>query len=152
MLLVSSAVLDGSLLHDTRSSPRCWSRATGRAGFTGHGGGSGRHRPPGEAVPGYRLRNVSILTTGSAPSTREPSPGTRGDDLAALCGRALDADGTQPFFTTEPFSGRPASFVPHERLLDEVEAILDGAMDDVPLDELFYRSDRVAGTWTVGRA
>src|SRR5262245_15450217 len=64
----------------------------------------------------------------------------------------LQAYLTQPFFTTEPFSGRPASFVPREGLLDEVEAILDGAMDDVPLDELFYRSDRVVGTWTVGRA
>jgi len=64
----------------------------------------------------------------------------------------LQAYLTQPFFSTEPFSGRAGSFVPRERLLDEVEAILDGVMDDVPLDELFYRSDHGAGSRPVGPA
>ncbi|MEO8602729.1 MAG: sigma-70 family RNA polymerase sigma factor [bacterium] len=48
---------------------------------------------------------------------------------------------TQPFHTTEAFSGRLGSTVPLQRLLDDVEAILAGAVDEVPLPALFYLGD-----------
>jgi hypothetical protein len=45
---------------------------------------------------------------------------------------------SQPFLTTEPFSGVPGAWVRVDEMLDDVEALLAGAVDRVPPAELSY--------------
>lgn len=56
---------------------------------------------------------------------------------------------TQPFRVAEPFNGRPGTTVDPAALLDDVEALLAGACDDRPVDDLAYiGSLETAGSWT----
>ncbi|MDP3963670.1 MAG: F0F1 ATP synthase subunit beta [bacterium] len=49
---------------------------------------------------------------------------------------------TQPFFTTEQFTGKPGAFVPLKDTLDGVEQILNGRHDDVP-EVKFYMVGKI---------
>jgi RNA polymerase sigma factor (sigma-70 family) len=53
--------------------------------------------------------------------------------------RRLEAFLTQPFHTTEAFTGKPGRHVPLRDTLRDVAAILDGACDAVPWESLLYR-------------
>jgi F-type H+-transporting ATPase subunit beta len=53
--------------------------------------------------------------------------------------RRLEAFLTQPFHTTESFTGRPGCHVPLARTVEDAAAILAGACDALPLASLLYR-------------
>jgi F-type H+-transporting ATPase subunit beta len=53
--------------------------------------------------------------------------------------RRLQAYLTQPFLVAESFSGQLGREVNLEDTLSDVEAILNGALDEVPLGRLPYR-------------
>lgn len=53
------------------------------------------------------------------------------------CARRLERFLTQPFFTTEQFTGKPGRFVPLERTLDGCERILSGDLSELP-ESAFY--------------
>lgn len=53
--------------------------------------------------------------------------------------RCLEAFLTQPFHTTEAFTGRPGCHVPLARTVEDAAAILEGACDELPLASLLYR-------------
>jgi len=52
--------------------------------------------------------------------------------------RRLRAYLTQPFFCSEPFSGRSGVSVPRAQMLDDVEAILGGRWDHLAPEEVLY--------------
>ena len=45
---------------------------------------------------------------------------------------------TQPFYTTEVQTGRPGVFVPRQKTINDVKAIISGRLDAVPPDKLLY--------------
>jgi F-type H+-transporting ATPase subunit beta len=80
---------------------------------------------------------------------REIAPELAAEALARVAaeegvvlGRALRLRAflTQPFQTTEPFSGRPGASVPLIDTLAGVRAILAGECDGIDSPRLFYRS------------
>jgi F-type H+-transporting ATPase subunit beta len=64
-----------------------------------------------------------------------------GDPARVRLGRArrLEAFLSQPFHTTEAFTGRPGCHVPRELCVAGAAAILDGACDSFAVDALLYR-------------
>ena len=59
------------------------------------------------------------------------------DQLTVRRARRLERFLTQPFFSTEAFTGRPGRFVTIEQTIDGCAAILDGTYDDVDESALF---------------
>ncbi|MGC9420401.1 MAG: F0F1 ATP synthase subunit beta [Rhodovulum sp.] len=59
------------------------------------------------------------------------------DRATVACARRLDRFLTQPFFTTEQFTGQPGRFVALEHTLAGCEAILSGALSHLP-ESAFY--------------
>lgn len=55
--------------------------------------------------------------------------------------RRLERFLTQPFFTTEQFSGLPGRLVPLEKALEGCEQILDGKLDECPEHALYMIGD-----------
>jgi len=64
------------------------------------------------------------------------------DRDTAVKGQRLHAFITQPLKVTEVFSGMRGERVPLAETLRGVQRILDGELDDVPLDEIFYSGRR----------
>lgn len=46
---------------------------------------------------------------------------------------------SQPFYTAEYFTGVPGEMVSRDQVFEDVQAILDGVVDDVPLEQLRFR-------------
>lgn len=61
------------------------------------------------------------------------------DRQTVMRARQLERFLTQPFFTTEQFSGLPGVSVPLEATLDGCERIMQGAFDGRPEDEFYMR-------------
>ncbi|MCA9688544.1 MAG: F0F1 ATP synthase subunit beta [Myxococcales bacterium] len=59
------------------------------------------------------------------------------DRTAVERARRLTRYLTQPFFVSEPFTGRPGAYVTLETVLDDVESILSGRTDEVDEAELY---------------
>jgi len=56
---------------------------------------------------------------------------------------------SQPFYTSEAFTGKPGVYVPLSETIDGVEKILGGKMDEIP-DDCFYMTSNIAAveeTW-----
>lgn len=51
-------------------------------------------------------------------------------------GERLEAFLTQPHYVAEPFTHKPGEWVPLQETLDGVRQILDGALDNVPVEQL----------------
>jgi len=62
---------------------------------------------------------------------------TEGDRRTVARARRLERFLTQPFFTTEQFTGTPGQTIELERTIDACERILAGEFDDVP-EQNFY--------------
>jgi F-type H+-transporting ATPase subunit beta len=77
-----------------------------------------------------------------APDLAPVAPGDLGAEDRIALGRAvrLRAFLTQPFHTTEPFSGRAGVSVPLADTLAGVRAILGGEADALEPSELLYRA------------
>jgi len=53
-------------------------------------------------------------------------------------GERLEAYFTQPFFVAEAFTGQQGKVVPMVQTLEDIEQILEGKVDSLPVDELRY--------------
>jgi len=62
---------------------------------------------------------------------------TPDDRIAVQRARLLERYLTQPFFTSEPFTGRSGASVPVETVLDDVEGIMDGELDGTDEGDLY---------------
>jgi len=69
-----------------------------------------------------------------------PDPATlpQADRETATRAQRLHAFMTQPFWVAEPFTGMPGAWVPVEQTLGGVRRILEGELDAVPVDQVFY--------------
>jgi F-type H+/Na+-transporting ATPase subunit beta len=70
---------------------------------------------------------------------RNPGKLPEADRETATRAQRLHAFMTQPFFVAEPFTGMPGVSVPMEQTLRGVRRILEGELDEVPVDELFFQ-------------
>jgi len=61
------------------------------------------------------------------------------DRETATRAQRLHAFMTQPFWVAEPFTGMPGVSVPVEQTLDGVRRVLEGELDAIPVEKLFYQ-------------
>jgi hypothetical protein len=108
-------------------------------------------RPPFDGVLAFDrelARAVRFPAIDVARSCSRPVPGWQGIEIAdaartQLLARDARADAlraylTQPFVVAEPHSGRPGARIPRAELLADVQAILQGKADALPLEQLLY--------------
>jgi|GEM_PF-523224 len=61
--------------------------------------------------------------------------------VQVLRARRIEAFFSQSFFVAEPFTGASGSFVPLEKTIEGCTAIIDGTVDDLPLEAFAYSGD-----------
>ncbi len=69
----------------------------------------------------------------------DPADLPEADRETAARAQRLHAFMTQPFWVAEPFTGWPGVSVPVEQTLRGVRRILDGELDAVPVEQVFYQ-------------
>lgn len=99
---------------------------------------SRRHCDTAEAVREHIARHRDLMDIIAMLGLDELSPADR---LMVKRARRLEKFLTQPFFLTEPFTGRKGRHVALERTIHGCERILSGEMDEVDEDRFFMKGD-----------